>query len=170
MEVDLECFYPAFQRLALLVFAKAKFKDKFFKIFSTHHPQKLQDSQQGRLLVCAGSKALVCVCVAQERHLDGTECPELPGKASNVKWAVKQALNPKPPPPSIDSIPSAPKSSIAAGSRSVRRTRFPTEMWHSQILRGFRVAAAILLRDHYKLYDRWILSLLRFGHNLLLSM
>jgi len=44
-----------------------KFKDKFFKIFSTHHPQKLQ-----------------------ERHLDGTECPELPGKASNVKWAVKQ--------------------------------------------------------------------------------
>ncbi|CAE7604231.1 unnamed protein product [Symbiodinium natans] len=46
---------------------EVKFKDKFFKMFSTHHP--------------AGLK---------EEHLDGSEDPELKGKASNVKWAVQQ--------------------------------------------------------------------------------
>ncbi|CAE7465376.1 unnamed protein product, partial [Symbiodinium pilosum] len=44
-----------------------KYKDKFFKIISTHHPANLK-----------------------EVHLDGSEDPELKGKASNVKWAVQQ--------------------------------------------------------------------------------
>ena len=38
-------FFRGISTIHVAFFAKDKFKDKFFKIFSTHHPQKLQDSR-----------------------------------------------------------------------------------------------------------------------------
>lgn len=49
-------------------YLQASFKDYFWKVSATFHPANLS-----------------------EKHQDGSSCPEVPGKASNVKWAVQEA-------------------------------------------------------------------------------